>query len=268
MTLQTGLTSAQIVTLACQTAQCPGFITQSGQLLNSILADLSQTYDLDICRGTFNFPFNTGVVVASNFPNIQAGSGPYALPVDYLRAARDECIWFNHGVPYPLICVDLSEFDWQVQQAGNQAYPYLFATDMSQQPPVGVVWPGASGAYPVMIRYFRQMADIGSGISPVNSNSWDPGTDPPEISATVPWFPSQRYLLKQLSGMLMELSDDTRAQTFLGDGDPNNPGAQAILRHFLQLKDDNNTRAKRVTLDRRRFSRAFYQLPDTKRVGF
>lgn len=260
------LSASQIVNLACATAHVPAFTSQGGQLLNSILSDLCQTYDFDLVKGTFNFDFSVGLVTNSNFPNIQSGSGPYALPYDYLRAVKDECIWFNQGVPYPLICVDLSEFDWQVQQAGNQAYPYLFATDLSQIPPVGVVWPGSSGVYPVMIRYYRQMPDIGSGAAVVNN--WDPGILPPETSPVVPWFPNQRYLLKQLSGMMCELADDSRAQTFLGDGEPNNPGAQAILRKFLSLKDDNSDRAKRVTLDRRRFSRNFSTLPDTKRVGF
>lgn len=268
MALQPGLTSAQLVTLACQTAHVPGWTAQAGQLLNSILEDLCQTYDFAICQGTYSFVFNVGIVNSGEFPNIQAGGGPYVLPADFLRFKRDESIWFNQGVPYPMIPIDLAEFDWQVQQTGNQAYPYLFATDMSQDPPLLVVWPGASGAYPVMIRYQRQMADIGSGVAPVNGNTWNPGVTPPETAAVVPWFHNQRYLLKQLSGMLMELADDPRAQTYLGDGDPNNPGAQAILRAYLKLKDDSSDRAKRVTLDRRRFSRSWNSLKDTKRVGF
>lgn len=268
MALQTGLTSAQIVQIACQVGRGPGFTMQAGQLLNSILADLCQTYDFAIARGTVSFTFTTGLTPSGEFPNLVAGAGVYTLPTDYLRAVRDEVMWFNQGVPYPLIPVDLAEFDWQVQQAGNQAYPYLWATDMSQSPPLAVVWPGASGAYPVMVRYQRQMADIGSGIAPVNGNTWNPGTNPPESATVVPWFHNQRYLLKQLSGMVMELTNDPRAQTFLGDGDPSNPGAQSILRHYLLLKDDSSNRAQRVTLDRRRFSRGFYNLPDTKRVGF
>ena len=268
MALQTGLTSAQIVNLACATAHVPGWTTQAGQLLNSILADLCQTYDFAVARGTFSSVFNTGIVQSGEFPNIVAGGGPYVLPSDFLRFVKDENIWFNQGVPYPMIAVDLSEFDWQVQQAGNQAYPYLFASDMSQDPPVFVVWPGASGAYLFMIRYQRQMADIGSGIAPTNGNSWNPGTTAPESASVVPWFKNQRYLLKQLSGMLMELADDPRAQTYLGDGDGQNPGAQSILRKYLALHDDNSDRAKRVTLDRRRFSRAFWSLPDTKKIGF
>jgi hypothetical protein len=262
------LTSAQIVSIACQIARFPGATVTAGQMLNSILSDLCQTYDFDLAKGTYNFNFNVGIVSNANFPNVQAGSGPYTLPAPYLRAVKGECIWFNQGVPYPLIPVDLDEFDWQVQQAGNQAYPYLFATDMSQTPPVGLVWPGASGAYPVTIRYYQQMPDIGSGATSLTANGWNSGTATPDVSPVVPWFPNQRYLLKQLAGMVMELADDERAQTFLGDGDPNNPGAQAILRHYLALKDDNSDRAKTVGLDRRRFSRNFYTLPDTKRVGF
>lgn len=258
--------SSQLISLSCQAAHVPAWIVQAGQLLNSILSDLCQTYDLDLAKGTFNFNFSLGIVSNQNFINIQSGSGPYALPLDFLRACKDEAIWFNQGVPYPLICVDIAEYDWQVQQAGNQAYPYLIAIDLSQIPPVAVVWPGSAGAFPVMLRYQRQMPDIGSG-KPI-TNGWNPGLLAPEISPVIPWFPNQRYLLKQLTGMLCELADDTRAQTFLGDGDPNNPGAQAILRHYLQMANDNSDRAKRVTLDRRRFRTPFYRLPNTKRVGF
>lgn len=246
------LTAAQICTIARQTAKASSFNTQSGQLLNSILSDLNQTYDLDVSMGTFNFNFNVNVQVSAEFPNIAAGAGPYPLPADYLRAKRDEVMWFLQGVPYPMIPIDLSEYDWRVQQAGNQAFPYLFATDMSQSPPVAIIWPGASGAFPCMVRYFRQMPDITT----------------PETSTTVPWFPNQRYLLKQLSGMLMELTDDERAQTFLGDGEGTNPGAQSILRHYLNLKDDSSNRAKRVTLDRRRFGSGYSTLPSTKTIGW
>ncbi len=261
------LSSQQLIALAVQVAKARNMTSQAGQLLNAILSDLCETYDLDVAKGTFNFVFNPGLVTsATEFPNVNLGGGPYPLPSTYLRACKDEVMWFLQGVPYPLIPVDLAEFDWQVQQAGNQSYPYLWATDMSQTPPVGVVWPPPSGAFPVMVRYYQQMPDIGSGLT--SANGWAAGSAAPESSAVVPWFPNQRYLMKQLSGMLMEITDDERSQTFLGDGDPNNPGAQSILRHYLQLKDDSGNRAKRVTLDRRRFSTAFSSLPNTKKVGW
>jgi hypothetical protein len=239
------LTSAQIVTLACQTARVPGYTAQAGQLLNSILSDLCQTYDFDVAKKTFNFNFLTSQVVNPAYPNIQAGGGPYPLPDDFLRCKKDDVMWFLQKVPYPMIPVDLSEYDWYVQQAGNQAYPYIFATDMSQSPPVAVVWPGASGAYPCMVRYCAQMPDI----------------DTPETSATAPWFPNTRYLVKQLSSILMDLNDDDRAAGFYAQ-------AEEVLRSYLQMKDDNANRSKRVTLDRRRFSRNFSSLPNTKTVGF
>lgn len=255
------LTAAQICTIAIQTAKAgsltasgtgTGFTLQAGQLLNSILSDLCQTYDFALARGTYTFNFNTTQQTSAEFPNIGPGCGPYPLPADFLRFNIDEAIWFLQGVPYPMVPIDISEYDWQVQQVGNQAFPYLFATDMSQSPPLLVVWPGASGGFQCMTRYQRQMPDITS----------------PESSATVPWFPNQRYLLKQLSGMLMELTDDERAQTFLGDGDPNNPGAQSILRKYLELKDDQSNRAKKVHLDRRRFGAGWSRLPNTKTLGW
>ena len=53
------LTAAQIVSLACQAAAAPGYTTQAGELLNVILADICQTYDLDVARGTANFNMNS-----------------------------------------------------------------------------------------------------------------------------------------------------------------------------------------------------------------
>jgi len=72
------------------------------------------------------------------------GSGPYSLPVDYLRTsgssgstgASRSAWWTLLGVPYMMIPCDLAEFDIQVQQAGLQSYPWLWATDMS---PFGII---------------------------------------------------------------------------------------------------------------------------------
>jgi hypothetical protein len=73
------------------------------------------------------------------YPGNQFGSGPYLLPVDYLRlsgssgssGAQRSFIWWLQGVPHPIIPMDLAEFDMQVQQAGLQSYVWLSATDMS-----------------------------------------------------------------------------------------------------------------------------------------
>jgi hypothetical protein len=73
------------------------------------------------------------------YPGNQFGSGPYLLPVDYLRlsgssgstGAQRSFIWWLQGVSYPVIPMDLAEFDLQVQQAGLQSFVWLSATDMS-----------------------------------------------------------------------------------------------------------------------------------------
>lgn len=238
------LSSAQIVTLSTQVAKCPNYTSQAGQLLNSILSDLAQTYDFALARGTFNFNFTPAVAPIGNL-NAQVASGPFTLPTDYLRAKKGDVMWFLQQVPYPMIPIDIEEFDTMVQQAGLQSYPYLWATDMSQSPPVAYVWPPASGQYPCMVRYYRQMPDIAT----------------PETSATVPWFPNQEYLRIKLAADLMEITDDTRKMEFKRD-------AENILRMYLTMKDDETNRSKRIGLDRRRFGRRFDVLRDTKTIGW
>jgi hypothetical protein len=249
------LTAAKIVSLAVQDAAAPGYTSQAGDLLNVILSELCQNYDLDVARGTYVFNFNPGLITTSDYPNVKPGGGPYALPADFLRMIDDkDCVWYLNGVPYPMIPCDLSEYDNFVQQAGNQSYPYIFATDMSSAPPNGpnpilVVWPPASGAYQCMIRYRRQMPDITT----------------PETSTTIPWFPNAQYLRTRLAGELMKTTDDTRWEAFLGDG-PH--GAQGILNRYLKMKDDANDRAQTVKLDRRRFRTPFSSLKNTKSIGW
>lgn len=244
------LQAQQIVALALQDASAPGYTSQGGQLLNVILQELCQTYDLDAAKGTYSFNFNPGLITTNVYPNVTPGGGPYPLPSDYLRMVDEkDAIWFLQGVPYPMIPCDLSEYDNLVQQAGLQSYPYIFATDMSQSPPNLLVWPPASGAYPCTIRYRRQMPDIVS----------------PESSTTVPWFPNTQYLRTRLAGEVMKITGDDRWKDFLGDGPF---GAQGILERFLQLKDDTSDRAQTVKLDRRRFRTNISRLPNTKTVGW
>lgn len=230
-------TAQQIVTLATQIARVPAMTSQAGQFLNVILDELCQTYNLDSARTSYTFNFSTS-----------SGSGPYSMPADYLRMASDG-IWYTiNGVKYPMISVDLSEFDMMVQTAGNQSYPVYYATDTATSPVSVYFWAPPSGAYPVTMRYFRQMPSITT----------------PESSSTTPWFPNTNYLVTRLAGELMKVSGDKRASEFLGDSAA---GAQGILDRFLKLEDDDLNRAKRVQLDRRYFGRAT-DLPNTKIVGW
>lgn len=250
------LTSQQIVTQACAIAGASGLTAQAGQLLNMILSDLCQTYDLGLARKTYTFTFSTTLTDPAG--RFQQGSGPYPLPTDFLRCVDAQSVfWTLNGVPYPMIPIDLSEFDMTTQQAGNQSYPYWFATDLSlgdetaagASGPMAYVYPAPSGAYPVVVRYFAQMPDIAT----------------PEASATVPWFPNQSYLVTRLAGELMRITDDERMAQFLGDSPD---GAFGILRRYLQMKDDHQNRAITVKKDRRRFGAQFSNLKNTKQVGW
>ena len=233
------LTAAQIVTIACQVAKCPNFVSQAGQMLNAILSDLAQTYDFEATRGTFNFTFNLAL-----------GSGPIPLPSDYLRSEPGDVFYTQDGVKYVMINIDLAEFDAMIQQAGLQDYPNYFATDLSQTPPVMYVWQPPSIAFPVTIRYKRQMPDITT----------------PETSTTVPWFPNTTYLYTRLAGELCKITDDERWKDLLGDGQQ---GAEGIIRKFLILEGDRLARAKSVKLDRRRFgANKWNNLPTSKLTGY
>jgi hypothetical protein len=230
------LTASQIVNLACQIAKCPGFTSQAGQFLNAILSDLSQTYDFEIARGKYSFTFNSGA---------GTGSGPYTLPADWLRG-KDKSIFYTiDGVPYPMINIELDQFDDLVNTTGFNSYPNYYATDMATTPPVMYVWPPASGSYPVTARYYKQMADIAT----------------PETSSTVPWFQNAQYLITELSARLMDLTDDDRKEAKRHE-------AKDLLTHYLKMEGDRGGKVNQVQLDRRVFRNNFNRIPDTKNMGW
>lgn len=241
------LTAAQIVSLACQDAAAVGYTSQAGQLLNVVLQDLCENWNFDAAKGTTVFNFSPVTQTNPNlYPNIQPGGGPYQLPADFLRMVDDkDATWYLQGVPYPMIPCDLSEYDNLVQQAGNQSYPYIFATDVSQSPANLLVWPPASGSYQCLIRYYRLMPDIAT----------------PETSSTIPWFRNTGYLRTRLAAELMGITDDTRRAEWL-------QRAEAQLLSYMKMRDDNADRAITVKLDRRRFRNNFSRLPNTKTIGW
>lgn len=171
------LTASQLIVLALESAHSPGKTAQALDLLNSILSDLAQERDFAEARGQFLFNFTPSqrlgggvgsvgqedqaalwgsaiwgtafwgaieppqpaVATAHVWPGVQFGSGPYQMPLDFLRlsgssgshGSQRSFVWWLDGVPYPVIPVDLAEFDMQVQQTGLQSYVWLAATDMS-----------------------------------------------------------------------------------------------------------------------------------------
>ena len=233
------LQAQQLVSLACQEAKCPSWTSQAGQKLNLILNELC-SYDMDVIRGAYLFSFN-------------GSTGPYPLATDWLRANREDVFYTIDGVKYFMTPIELAEYDALIQQAGLNSYPQNYAVDNSQTTvaslgaPQMYVWPPANGAYPVTARYFRQMPDITT----------------PETSSTIPWFPSQLYLQRRLTGEMMLMSGDDRAGVFLGGQSRDGfLGAQAILDRYLKTEGDEVP--KTVTLDRRRFGPRWGALRDTK----
>ena len=243
--------ASQIVTLAVQMAKVPGFTSQAGQLLNLILQELCQDYDMESARGVTTFTFGNTAGPAPN--GIVSASGPYTLPADYLRARRGMVFYIYNGVPYFMVPIEIEEYDALIQQAGFNDFPRDFATDMQQSPPTMYVWPPPSIVVPVTLRYYRQMPDITT----------------PETSIVVPWFPNQPYLITELTGRLCQLADDDRWQSFLSNDEEQHPGgSKVILRRWLQMKDDPEGKTNTVQLDRRRFGINWNRLPNTKIVGW
>lgn len=250
------LTAAQIVTLTTQIAKCPGMTSQAGQFLNATLQDLCQDYDLEQARGTFLFTFNNGAFNPA-VPGSGTGSGPYALPSDYLRThvsnGKDEFFYTIDGVPYPLIQVTLAEYDWMVQTAGFSSYPYNYATDKSQSPAQLFVWPPSSGSYACTMRYWRLMADIVT----------------PEASNAVPWFPNTEILITSVAGRLMALTGDSRYQEYMSEDVERTPTSwKAKLNAYLKNAKDREGAVQTVGRDRRRWGRPFDQLKNTKNIGW
>ncbi len=212
------------------------------------MQDYFQNYDLEAALGTFYFSFNSAA---------GQGSGPYTLPVDYLRTrvqdSKDEFFYTIVGVPYPLIQCTLTEFDWMVQTPGFNNFPYYYATDLSTSPPTMKVWPPASGSYQCILRYFRLMPDIAS----------------PETSAVVPWFTNTMIIQRDVAGRLMGLTSDQRQAEYLGADEDRHPlGVGTLMRRYLRNVEDREGAVHTVGRDRRRWGRSFDLLKNTKTIGW
>ena len=239
------LTSAQMISLACQKAKVPGMITQAGQMLNSILLELSQDYDMPINLFTVSITVNSTAT-----PN--NGVGPYPLPANYLRAAADEITYVISQIPYLMTQITLAQMDIQINVAGAADFPNRFATDVSlndNPTPVAYFYPPPNIAIPIQIRYYGTQPDITT----------------PETSSTIPWFPCQSYLNSRLLGELYALNaKQEMASMYLGDGPV---GAAGILRRWLQLQGDREMTGQSVILDRRFFGGGGQRFPPSKVTG-
>ncbi len=131
------LTAGEIIEEAAYRAKVPGYqATFALRNLNAVLSDICQHYDYALARGKFAFNFNPSLAT-------MYGSGPYPLPLDYLRTSgssgatgASRSVWylyptpaFPSGQPIYMVPIDLAEFD-QYPQFPSRSTPELWATDM------------------------------------------------------------------------------------------------------------------------------------------
>jgi hypothetical protein len=246
------LTSAQLITLACQDARKvgslgTGFSPQAGQKLNLILNELCLLLDIPMNVAAATVKLTGAPAGPTGWVGSMPGIGPYALPTNYLRMAQDEVVYNFHGAPQRMINVDLSEIDFLGMLPLNTNFPTEFATDINTVIASGFpslyVWPPPQGAITLDFRYYCLQADIAT----------------PEMAATNPWMQLQTYLLARLTGELLE--PDPRADRFFQK-------AEKLLTRYQETVDDNEGRAMCIKLDPRNFNGGQGELKRTKGIDF
>lgn len=193
------LTSAQIVTVACQIAKCPGYTQIAGQRLNEILVDLAFDQNLDSIRRT------TTINITPNQPS-------YALPANFLRSR--EFFYNVEGAVFWLVEIDLNEYDALFTGPNNSAYPYNFAVDQASN--LTYIYPLPLVPLSATLRYMDNTVEIAN----------------PDTSTTVPWFQKQSYLIERLAEKMMQITDDSRRLEFKATSDD-------VLRAYLKLNNGN-----------------------------
>ena len=229
----TALTASQLVTYACQIAKCPGFTTQAGDMLNTILEALARENDFDILRTSTSITIPTSL-----YP-----SNGVAMPANYLRVK--EVFYLVDGEVFYLNQLPLEQFDQLFAGPGISNYPQSFATDPSTTPPTMYFYPPSAYALPATVRYQYLPTPITS----------------PASSSSVPWYPNSNALLKMLAGQMAMFSDDGRFDALTAMG-----GAE--FAKARPLDGDNEGFARSVSLDRRRFPGQAGSLAPTKLTGF
>ncbi|MCI0557842.1 MAG: hypothetical protein MN733_05055, partial [Nitrososphaera sp.] len=212
------MTAKEIVTHATQIARVPGMMLQAGRILNQVLLELVQEYDLAIALRTQSLVIDATI-----------GSGPYEMPTNYLRMASRGATFKISGIPYVLVQITIMEYDALVGQQQASSFPSSFATNVAASPPNLFVYPPPQQTISLLMRYYGTIPDIFS----------------PENSVEVPWFTNQNYLVNRVAGELMRISGDQRADVILGDGPS---GCIGILRRWLNLQGDKEDTANVMIL--------------------
>lgn len=218
------LQAQQIVQRACGIAKCPGWLSQGGQYLNSVLEDLWLHRDLKINRVT-------------EFVTVQANNyGPFTLPLNYLRTY--DLFFQQNNLPYFLHPISPEEWDQEFKDPSIANYPYEFMTILLDETSAQAaqsagslyIYPQSSGQIVLTHRYMVKQPDITT----------------PETSTTIPWFPDSLYLIKRTAAELMVETDDTRHDNLIKE-------CEAMLLTHLIMEGDEQAVVKSVRLDPRRF---------------
>lgn len=227
-------TAQQLVALACQICRAPGKQVYAGQMLNLILADYAQTLDLDTIRLTATL--NIGP--QADIPHF------YSLPVNYLRMFD---IFYNVlGEIFAPEQWPLDTLDKAYTNAGISNYPTRYATDMATSTgPSIAFYPPPAIPLVVTMRYRPSSLDITS----------------PESSSSIPYFPNQLTLLKELCIQVGDIAGgDDRSTRWERE-------VERRMRKYLTMDDDKEGYAQTVKLDSRNF-KTNSNLPPSKLLGF
>ncbi len=229
------LQAQQIVALACQICNAPGRTVSAGQMLNLILADYAQTLDLDTIRidGTLT------IGPSATIPQF------YALPSNYLRMADGDIYYNVQGEIFNPTQIALRDLDTAPATTGINNYPTNWATDMSKTPPQIAFFPPPSVALMVPFRYRPSSLDITT----------------PESSTSIPFFPNQLVLLKELC---IQVGDVAGGEDRSGRWEAE---VKRRMEKYLMMDDDKEGYSQQVKLDPRYF-RANRNLPPSKLLGF
>lgn len=231
-------TAAELVSLACQICNAPGRIVQAGKLLNMILANYALTIDLDTIRLTTTLSIGPQATIPYW----------YALPSNYLRAVD---VFYNVlGQQFVCNQQPITDLDAEYTAQGIDNYPEWFTTDVSTSPPTGsyptmAFYPPPAVPLTVTVRYRPTSLDIAN----------------PETSTSVPYFPDQLTLLKELCVQVGDVAGgDDRSGRWEAEVDRR-------MRKYLVMDDDKEGFAQTVKLDPRQFRNPM-SLPPSKKLGF
>lgn len=235
-------TAQQLVTLACQICNAPGRAVQAGQLLNMILNTYALTLDLDTVRLTTTLNTGPQPVIPYFYP----------LPSNYLRMSDGDIFYNVLGEVFKPKQFSLAELDASYTASGISNYPEWWATDIAAVPqPTAGTSPSIAfyppPAIPIVMtaRYRPKSLDITS----------------PESSASIPYYPDQLGLLKELCIHVGDVAGgDDRSTRWEKE-------VERRMRKYLTMDDDKEGYAQTVKLDARNF-RSNQNLPPSKLLGF